>query len=132
MGFVFDILKESFPRGRKSSLIRFSAGKAVVECAFCRGSGVDAKPKHSVCPVCGGSRVVRVEPPAVTCVFCRGAGQAPWGGNLTCPVCFGKGVVSVLEPIETCPNCRGTGANPTGRLYCMNCRGKGAVTAKTK
>ena len=107
--------------GRRSRSKRFVDS---VDCAYCRGSGVNPKYGHaSRCPVCGASGKVKVTPPVVTCLRCLGSGRE--GGNLTCLACRGTGAVSVRKEAATCPKCRGTGED--GVFYCTPCKGQGIV-----
>jgi len=95
-----------------------------VDCAYCRGTGVDLKYGNmSKCPVCGGAGIVKVEPPVAACLKCRGTGRE--NGNLTCLACKGMGAVSVPKGADTCPKCKGTGKD--GVFYCAPCRGQGIV-----
>jgi len=93
-----------------------------VDCAYCRGTGVDPKYGNmSRCPVCGANGKIKVKPPVVTCLKCHGSGRE--GGDLTCLPCRGIGVVSVRKDATTCPRCKGTGRD--GLFYCTPCKGQG-------
>ncbi|MBM4286284.1 MAG: hypothetical protein FJ128_13725 [Deltaproteobacteria bacterium] len=93
-------------------------------CAYCRGGGVDPKfGNFSVCPVCKGTREVKVNPPVVICKSCSGSGYG--SGYLSCLACKGAGVVSVSPEAGTCPKCHGTGED--GVFYCSACKGQGIV-----
>jgi len=106
--------------GRRRARSKFFVD--VVDCAICRGSGVDAKYGNmSKCPVCGGNGRVAVTPPVVTCLRCRGSGRDD--GDLSCLGCRGSGVVSVRKEAVTCPKCRGSGKD--GVFYCTRCKGQG-------
>jgi len=77
-----------------------------VDCAYCRGTGVDPKYANmSKCPVCGTAGKIKVKPPVVTCLKCRGTGRE--GGELTCLACRGIGVVSVPQGCDHLPQVQG-------------------------
>ena len=95
-------------------------------CAFCRGRG--QLPSGGVCPICGGTGKVHVQPPAVKCAFCNGQGQMPPRSNMSCWVCQGRGIVAVTAPVQVCPQCLGRGKKRCASLYCPRCRGVGVVT----
>jgi len=111
-------------------------------CAFCEGEGIDpfgVLSELSLCPVCGGRKVVKIHEPLRECAFCRGTGVHP-ETRLTCTACMGKGVVSVKEPVVECPQCQGSGVAHyrVGReksrlnLPCVVCGGKGVITSREK
>ena len=108
------------------------AGKLLTEaihpCGFCKGKG--ERQKGNKCPVCRGSGVISIAPPAVVCAYCKGRGDDKPRSNITCTVCRGKGFVSAKEPVTGCPRCRGTGAEPNNKLPCLECRGKGVISKK--
>jgi len=117
-------------------------GKVKLKCRFCQGEGIDpfgVLSPVSLCPVCGGKKVVEIQEPVRECAFCGGTGVFPQT-RLTCTACMGKGVVTVQEPVEKCPACRGTGAayyrvgkeKSRLNLPCIVCGGKGVVPAKEK
>ena len=107
-------------------------GKLLTEathpCAFCKGKG--EKPKGTKCPVCRGSGVISIAPPAVVCAYCKGRGEDKPRSNITCTVCHGKGFVSVKEPVTGCTRCRGRGCEPNNKLPCLECKGKGVISEK--
>jgi len=103
-----------------------------IECAFCEGKGIDPfeiLSPRSLCPVCGGKKVVEVKEPIRECAFCDGTGVHPHT-RLTCTACMGKGAQTVKEPVVVCPECDGSGASIHGsNLPCLICRGRGVVPA---
>ncbi len=104
--------------------------KITLECAFCRGKGIDPfelLSRLSVCQVCGGRREVTVSGPAIECVYCSGTGINR-DQRLTCVVCNGKGMVGIKEPVETCLDCKGKGVIKGDYLPCLKCGGKGVIT----
>ncbi|MEW6003226.1 MAG: hypothetical protein AB1638_11365 [Nitrospirota bacterium] len=104
---------------------------SVVECAFCKGKGVDPFELLSplaACQVCGGRGKVEVIEPAIKCAFCQGTGVYPYGVRITCYVCGGRGMVTVKEgETKECPDCKGTGRAPENNLPCLICDGKGVI-----
>ena len=88
MEYAQEVLSRSAKlEGRRSRMKRFVDS---VTCAYCRGTGVDAKYGNaSRCPVCGATGKVKVTPPVVTCLKCSGSGRE--GGDLTCLACRGQG-----------------------------------------
>lgn len=103
----------------------------VIQCAFCRGKGVDPFGifSHlSTCCICGGRGANKVKEPYVQCAFCRGTGVYP-RSRLTCTACGAVGVHPVAEQTTTCPNCLGPGVEPTSGagFYCLTCHGTGVV-----
>lgn len=117
-------------------------GEAKLKCAFCQGEGVDpfgVLSELSLCPVCGGRKVVKMHEPLRECAFCQGTGVYP-ETRLTCTACMGKGVVSVKEPVVECPECRSSGVahyrvdrvKSRLNLPCVVCGGKGVISSKEK
>ena len=80
-----------------------------VECAYCRGGGIERR-SGRICPVCRGKGVVSVHPPVGVCVECRGTG-AEQGTRLTCLKCGGKGVVQVREAARSAHDVKNRGIN---------------------
>jgi len=108
---------------------------SMVECAFCRGKGIDPfnlLSKLSTCQVCGGAGKVEIIEPAIKCVYCKGTGVYPHNARVTCTVCNGKGMVTVKGATEECPKCKGTGMAIDSGLPCIKCRGKGFVSKEKK
>lgn len=106
--------------------------EAAVQCAFCRGRGVDPfgiMSHLSSCCVCGGGGKVSIKRPHARCAFCRCTGVYPLS-RLTCTACGGSGVSHVLGPNMTCAHCLGTGVDPRSKagFYCLTCHGAGVVT----
>ena len=101
-----------------------------VNCAFCKGTGVDSfgvMSALSTCSVCGGSGDVRVLNPRVPCAFCKGRGVQP-DTRLCCTGCGGKGAHTVKDPHQVCPKCAGAGASrELPDLPCAKCKGAGVI-----
>jgi len=123
-------------------VISKEAGVVTLRCAFCQGEGIDlfgVLSEFSLCPVCGGKKIVKMHEPLRECAFCQGTGVYP-NTRLTCTACMGKGVVSVKEPVVKCPECRGNGVahyrvnriKSRLNLPCIVCGGKGVITSKKK
>ncbi|MDD5598945.1 MAG: hypothetical protein PHV82_13440 [Victivallaceae bacterium] len=75
--------------GRK----KFSMIKPIMQCAFCRGSGIYPG-QRITCTVCGGKGMVKApKGTAVKCATCKGSGSAKDSG-LPCLACKGKGVIT--------------------------------------
>ena len=121
-------------------VISKEAGVVKIKCAFCQGEGRDpfgVLSEFSLCPVCGGRKVVKMREPLRECAFCQGTGVYP-ETRLTCTACMGKGVVSVKEPVVECPECRGSGiahyridkVKTRLNLPCVVCSGKGVIAPK--
>jgi len=117
-------------------------GVATLKCAFCRAEGVDpfgVLSELSLCPVCGGRKVVKMREPLRECAFCGGTG-VHLETRLTCTACMGKGAASVKEPVVECPECRSSGVahyrvdrvKSRLNLPCVVCGGKGVITSKKK
>ncbi len=105
-------------------------GRALVRCAYCKGTGRDPfgiMSSRSICTACGGKRSVWVQMPLVTCAYCHGSGASPIGAKNPCLACRGTGVGSIEEPTESCGSCGGMGLHKATRLYCLPCHGKGIV-----
>ena len=111
---------------------RNKEGMVDIECAFCGGKGrdpFDILSSLSLCPVCGGRKVVELTEPIRVCAFCDGTGVYPQT-RLTCTACMGKGAQTVKEPVIVCPKCHGSGASIHGsNLPCIVCHGSGVVPA---
>lgn len=100
-------------------------GCLIVECVYCRRTGLDHD-GISDCPVCRGKKRVLVKEPVVACAFCKGKGKSD--GNATvCRVCHGKAYVTVEPRVEKCPDCLGRGRITGTDLMCIRCSGKGVV-----
>ena len=117
-------------------------GVVMLKCAFCEGEGIDpfgVLSELSLCPVCGGRKVIKIHGPLRECAFCQATGVYP-ETRLTCTACMGKGVVSVKEPVVECPECRGSGVahyrvdrvKSKLNLPCVVCGGKGVISSKEK
>ena len=111
------------------------AKTAMVQCAYCQGSGKDPfgiLSPLSICAVCGGEGQLEIEAPYVPCAFCGGTGIHP-RSRLACTACWGRGVIHVQEPMVTCPTCGGLGVDYRGDLRlpfpCTTCGGAGVVSA---
>ena len=103
-----------------------------VPCSFCGGKGkdpFDIMSSLSLCCICGGRGVVRVNTPYTHCAHCRGTGAIK---TLTCTVCGGKGFLpAAAGPIAVCLECRGTGDDASASaMDCLTCRGRGWVPAR--
>jgi len=112
-------------------ILEENEGRALVRCAYCRGTGRDPfgiMSSRSTCTACGGKRSVWVQMPPVTCAYCHGSGVSPVGARNPCLACGGTGVGSIEEPTERCCFCGGTGEHQATRLYCLPCQGKGVVS----
>mgnify|MGYP002641060706 CR=1 FL=1 len=108
------------------------SGKIAMDCAFCRGTGIDPfglLSEDSRCQVCGGRGEVIVRGPVRPCAYCSGKG-VHIHRRLTCTVCSGKGVVPAGEAVESCAHCHGKGFQPGQYLPCLTCGGKGVVAKK--
>jgi len=111
-------------------IVEESEGRALVRCAYCRGTGRDPfgiMSSLSTCTACGGKGKVWVKQPLVACAYCHEAGVSPIGAKNPCLACRGTGVGSIEEPTESCGACGGTGEHQATRLYCLPCHGKGIV-----
>lgn len=67
-----------------------------IQCAFCRGKGIDPfglLSELATCQVCSGRGKVNIPFPYDTCPTCRGSGAQP-DTRLVCTTCNGKGVIS--------------------------------------
>ncbi|MBL7171161.1 MAG: hypothetical protein ISS46_04130 [Candidatus Omnitrophica bacterium] len=109
-------------------IIRRHNGQLVIECVYCRKTGLDCD-GISTCPICRGKKKFLVKEPAVMCAFCRGKGSSDTKATV-CRVCHGKGLVSVEGPAGKCPECKGKGRISSTDLMCIKCGGKGVVKAK--
>ncbi len=104
--------------------------KALVSCAYCRGTGRDRfgiMSALSTCTGCGGRGNVWVKKPLVACAYCHGSGVSPIGARNPCLACRGTGLGFIEDPTESCGSCGGTGLHKATRLYCLLCHGKGIV-----
>ena len=76
-------------------------------CEYCEGTGeVDVGefvPDYQTCPVCKGSREVRVPGNYTKCQICDGTGKEDVG--------------EFVQRFERCKNCRGTGWAPPPPVY---------------
>ena len=111
-------------------ILEENEGKALVRCAYCRGTGRDrfaVMSALSTCAVCGGKREIWVQEPLATCAYCHGNGVSPIGARNPCLACGGRGVVFIQRPVESCNPCGGRGLRKTTGLYCLPCHGKGVV-----
>jgi len=78
-----------------------SSGPFRIQCAFCKGTGVDPPTMkylaHKTCPVCKGEGVLEFEQDRSnyhTCHKCSGNGRDPDSKEIKpCPACSGKGIV---------------------------------------
>lgn len=97
----------------------------VVQCAFCKGTGLDRfgiPSKLSRCQVCNGRKEVSVPQLHEPCLGCLGTGAYPHH-RLTCSVCGGKGVVRKQEGKKRGEGCITENAGPLDRetgLPCIN------------
>ena len=111
-------------------ILEESEGKAVVSCAYCRGTGRDRfgiMSSRSTCTGCGGKGKVWTKKPLVRCAYCHGSGVSPIGARNPCLARRGTGVGFIEEPQESCGTCGGRGLHKTTGLYCLPCHGKGIV-----
>jgi DnaJ-class molecular chaperone len=111
-------------------ILEESEEKALVRCAYCRGTGRDRfaiMSALSTCAICAGKREIWLRKPLATCAYCQGVGVSPIGARNPCLACRGKGVATIEEPKERCRSCGGTGIHEATGLYCLPCHGKGIV-----
>lgn len=107
-----------------------------VECAFCKGVGIDQfelLSPLSTCQVCSGTGRRQIEPPLLKCAFCGGSGVHPQS-RMVCTTCRGVGQVTVPIDAVPCPGCGGSGKESDHHyqesvLSCPVCGGKGVVAA---
>jgi DnaJ-class molecular chaperone len=112
------------------NILREGRATSTLECAFCRGAGVDPfdlLSDRSVCQVCGGKGKVTVRGPFRECAYCDGTG-IHLHRRLVCTVCGGKGVVELKGAAVTCPDCNGKGRIFGQYLPCLTCGGRGVVS----
>lgn len=115
-----------------AKIIQKAKGKVALECAFCRGRGVDPfelLSEYSLCQVCLGRGEVSVYEPAIECAYCSGTG-VHLHRRLTCTVCRGKGSVPVKDSVTKCPACGGKGIMAGEYLPCVQCQGKGVIAGE--
>ena len=66
--------------------------KPIIECAFCRGTGIYPD-KRITCTACMGKGVVKAVKNPTTCPECEGTGESESTPGLYCVRCKGKGVI---------------------------------------
>ena len=102
-------------------------GRTLVNCAFCKGKGVDPFETtfySSKCLACKGEKAIWVNNPIKKCHSCKGTGVSNGTSRNYCIVCHGLGVVSIPENVVECAKCKGSGLHSSG-CYCMTCKGVG-------
>ena len=107
-----------------------------VECAFCKGIGVDPfelMSPLSTCQVCTGTGRRQIEGPLHKCAYCRGTGVHPHS-RMVCMTCRGVGQVTAPVNAVPCPGCHGSGKETDNHFFdsvlsCARCGGKGVVAA---
>lgn len=100
-----------------------------IECAFCKGRGLDPfelLSKMAKCQVCGGRGKVWVARPYRKCSYCNGTGVHSPDIRVPCQVCGGRGVVAEKKG-KTCPECKGTSRESESDLPCLACGGTGVI-----
>lgn len=111
-------------------IVKEESGRALVDCAFCSGKGLDPfgiMSHLSTCYACLGHKQHRVKTPIRECLYCHGAGVSPIGARNYCIVCRGRGVIASPQPSAKCPACGGSARHEKTGFYCYTCRGSGVV-----
>ena len=63
-----------------------------VECAYCRGSGVQPQTRNT-CIACNGKGVIPYKSSGKKCPACKGTGRNIGKGDLPCLECKGTGLI---------------------------------------
>jgi len=106
---------------------------ANVVCPVCRGSKQVRLAQQSICQNCSGSGVSHSglsRSSSSVCVFCTGRGKIVKMIVQSCPTCEGRGMITAAQTVQShiCPTCQGKGAiEEDETVECQCCRGSGTI-----